>query len=60
MSVREPPPPRIDRRQWAELFTPPGESGSRWAVFDPSGAFLGHVAMPEALEVTEIGTDYVL
>jgi hypothetical protein len=45
---------------WAERFTPPGESGSRWAVFDAEGAFLGHVAMPDDLEVTEIGADYVL
>jgi hypothetical protein len=32
----------------------------RWAVFDPSGRFLGIVDMPASGRVTEIGSDYVL
>lgn len=36
-------------------------NGARpWSVFDPDGRWLGTVAMPEGLRVTEIGADYVL
>lgn len=31
-----------------------------WDVFDPEGRWLGGIAMPVGLEVTEIGEDYIL
>jgi hypothetical protein len=36
------------------------EGRSSWSVFGPNGRWLGTVLMPEALRVTEIGSDYVL
>ena len=47
---------------WVEEYEAPGEErpGSLWTVFDPEGRVLGFVAMPERLEVFEIGEDYIL
>lgn len=45
---------------WVRRFVVPGSSEHRWGIFDRTGAFLGHVALPEDLEVFEIGEDYVL
>ena len=47
---------------WVEEYEAPGEErpGLLWTVFDPDGRVLGFVAMPERLEVFEIGEDYIL
>ncbi len=59
----------VDAEQnlWVELFEPqrwyagltPGFP-MRFDVFDPSGAWLGTVGMPDNFEPTDIGPDYVL
>jgi hypothetical protein len=45
---------------WVKRFQHPWETRGRWGVFRSDGAFMGHVDMPDALTVFEIGTDYVL
>jgi hypothetical protein len=52
---------------WLQEYTPlPGRgmywsgSGRWWIVLDPTAKLLGRVEMPVALDVTEIGRDYVL
>ena len=47
---------------WAQRFraAADSEASHRWAVFSDDGSFLGHVGMPPAFEVLEIGDDYVL
>lgn len=44
---------------WLRHFAIGSEHGS-WSVFDRSGRWLGVVEMPAALEVKEIGSDYVV
>lgn len=44
---------------WVQETTVPG-GPLEWAVFSPDGIWLGQVPMPEALVVTEIGTDYIV
>lgn len=44
---------------WLERFTPPWESGRRWGVFDPSGAFLGNLDVPSDFTITDVGRDRV-
>jgi hypothetical protein len=49
-----------DGNLWAEDYRIYTQSESRWTVFDPAGRWLGTVQMPNALQVLEIGRDYVL
>ena len=54
-------PMHVDREGYLWVFEPRrGEGDSRIAVFDPDGVWLGVVALPGWLRVTEIGSDYVL
>ena len=66
-----PPPPtypafapaiRVDAdlNLWVKESEQPGEVRCSWSVFSSSGEFLGLVEMPPAIEVLEIGSDYVL
>jgi hypothetical protein len=48
-----------DGNLWVQEYRTTDEP-EQWAVFDPSGQFLGIVDMPEPGRVTEIGSDYVL
>lgn len=47
---------------WVEEYEAPGEEveGVLWTVFDAEGRVLGYVETPEALEIYEIGRDYIL
>lgn len=45
---------------WVRVYAPPGEPAVTWRVFDPRGRWLGEVDLPEGLDVTEIGADYLL
>jgi hypothetical protein len=52
---------------WIQEYHPQSESGRSWSgagrswiVLDPTGKSLGRVEMPAALDVYEIGADYVL
>lgn len=46
---------------WVRLYgRPPFEGPERWMVFDPDGRLLGTVQVPRALEIHQIGKDYVL
>ena len=47
---------------WVEEYEAPGEEmeGVLWTVFDPEGRVLGFVETPQALEIYEIGEDYIL
>lgn len=45
---------------WVERFSPPWSEESRWAIFGPDGAFLGHVDLPEGLSLTDLGDDWLL
>jgi len=50
-----------DGNLWVAESRAPGDEGRRsWSVFGPDGRWLGDVAMPPGLRVSEIGTDYVL
>jgi len=45
---------------WAEDFQRPGAENRDWNVFDPNGALVGRVTLPENFNPVEIGADYVL
>jgi hypothetical protein len=45
---------------WAEAYRRPGEEGASFDIFDPQGALVGKVVLPEWVEILEIGRDYVL
>lgn len=49
-----------DGRVWAQEYPLPGEEGTRWTVFDPTGVRLGTVALPDGFEPLEVGEDAVL
>ena len=49
-----------DENLWVQHFPRPDEAHSMWSVFDPTGVWLGDLAVPAGLRVSEIGTDYVL
>ena len=46
-------------RLWVMDYTTSGEE-NRWDVFEPDGRWLGTVVLPDRLDPTEIGEDYVL
>jgi len=45
---------------WVEDFQRPEAENRSWNVFDPEGALVGRVTLPDRFNPTEIGTDYVL
>ena len=45
---------------WVQDHDIPGDNTRRYQVFDTTGQWLGTVAMPERVEPTDIGPDYVL
>lgn len=45
---------------WVEDFQRPGFENRAWNVFDPEGALLGRVTLPENFNPMEIGQDYIL
>lgn len=47
---------------WLPHFVPPWYEGDKrkWSVFDTLGILIGEVETPAALEVTEIGSNYIL
>jgi hypothetical protein len=45
---------------WLQRFAITRDSVNSWGVFDPKGRFLGEVATPRHLIISEIGSDYVL
>ena len=45
---------------WVREYDPPGDERSLWTVFDPEGAMLGQVELPEGLTVHAIGPDWIL
>jgi len=47
----------INPDEWLSIMPPGAET---WTVFDPEGRWLGSVAMPAGLAVSEVGEDYVL
>jgi len=49
-----------DLNLWVKESEQPGDPRSSWSVFSPTGKFLGLVEIPAAIEVLEIGSDYVL
>ena len=50
-----------DGQLWVKRFALPGvTSPNRWGVFSPDGVFMGNLELPVGLEVTEIGSDYIL
>lgn len=53
---------RVDRQDnlWVRAYVPPDAEMAEWSVFDPEGHWLGVVEIPAALEVLEIGDDYLL
>ena len=51
----------VDRQGYLWVIEPShGEEGMRMSVFDPDGVWLGFVALPAWLQITDIGPDYVL
>ncbi len=49
-----------DDHVWVRAYTPPASATAEWQVFGPDGRHVATVAMPRALQVFEIGRDYVL
>jgi len=45
---------------WVEDFQRPGAENRTWNVFDPEGALVGRVTLPEKFDPFEIGRDYLL
>lgn len=45
---------------WLRRFDLPRTGPERWAVFDESGAFLGHLRMPDTFSLREIDSDHLL
>jgi hypothetical protein len=45
---------------WARTFRPDEQERALWLVFDPNGRAQGSVRMPRALEVHQIGSDFVI
>ena len=45
---------------WIEAGRRPSDPETRWSVLDRSGRWLGDVALPAALNIFEIGPDYIL
>jgi hypothetical protein len=45
---------------WVRAYAAPSSALVEWQVFSPAGRHVATVPMPRALEVFEIGTDYVL
>lgn len=45
---------------WVRDFNKPGDDRATWVVFDPKGEAIGRVETPSALEIYEIGADYLL
>ena len=47
---------------WIREYDFPGEERKAplWTVFDPGGLVLGYIETPTALEIYEIGEDYIL
>jgi hypothetical protein len=45
---------------WVRAYAPPTSATVDWHVFGPDGWLVASAAMPRALEVFEIGRDYVL
>jgi hypothetical protein len=45
---------------WLGRFDAPWRDDTRWAVFERTGAFLGHVQVPPRMRLFEIGEDYLL
>jgi hypothetical protein len=45
---------------WVQDPEIPGDDTRRYQVFDTTGQWLGAIAMPERVEPTDIGADYVL
>lgn len=49
-----------DGNLWVLAFNSPGDSASRYTVFDSSGQMLGDVVAPEDFELSRIGENYLL
>ncbi len=45
---------------WVERSRPPADTTPRFDILDPEGRVVGWVSLPEALELLEIGPDYLL
>ncbi len=45
---------------WVQDFQRPGFENRAWNVFDPDGALVGRVTLPENFNPAEIGEDYIL
>jgi hypothetical protein len=49
-----------DGRLWVEMPGLPGDSASTFSVIDTNGVWLDDVAVPSALHIFDVGSDYVL
>jgi hypothetical protein len=45
---------------WVAGYAQQDDEPPRWDVFDPSGAWLGPVLMPDSFRPLDIGADWVL
>lgn len=45
---------------WVREYAPPGDGGEVWSVFGPHRRFLGMVAVPDGIRVTDVADDYVV
>ncbi|MEO8201379.1 MAG: 6-bladed beta-propeller [Gemmatimonadota bacterium] len=50
-----------DERIWSQVRTSdPGDSATAWLVYDPGGSLLATIAIPAAMEIHQIGKDFLL
>ena len=53
---------QVDSEQnlWVRDYARSGPVNVNWTVFNPSGKQITEIALPNALEIFEIGKDYIL
>ena len=49
-----------DNNLWVEEYRSPGQSRSRWVIYDTGHRLLGEIQMPPRFRLLEVGRDYVL
>lgn len=45
---------------WVEDYQPPSAPAPLWSVFDPAGALVARITLPDRFQPLEIGADYLL
>ncbi|MCH8937306.1 MAG: hypothetical protein IIB90_16445, partial [Gemmatimonadetes bacterium] len=49
-----------DKNLWVEDYRPPSQGPIWYTVFDSSGTVVARIAIPLGVDITDVGSDYVL